>query len=724
MNAQQQQRRHRQRSFPPSRTAPMGTARMMVRGATACTTSAAAPLASFAGTVGTGIRTKDGHFLGMGLDDDNGTHPHRQQQQQDQPQKQQQPARGEQQKQPQEVQANTHDYDGDVAEPTAEWEAMVLERVSRMGLGDDNNNNNNNSHTDNAGPIRNRGSSEVPSPAATSTSTSTSASASISTSISTSSTASVEDPVQITITAPTARRPARRFRVRAAGTTSAATNQSIAGIDGTSMHQSTESNNNKTNKRGATDLAATPVTNNQTTRPGDQTPPPTTVDTACNVGAHPLLLMTNTGSTSTSGLLPRLSPPLGLRSPTTTNINPNTNVNDKCRYIHATASSASSSPTSTTATPTVTAQMLSCSIPTCTQQQLSADGTSLAIDGGPNGGPRKRRMLKKRHRRSNASLIAGAAFGCGGGGNAANDGGSSSAVKEIGCLGGILPDLTGIFDGACGGGADDVVADGDGTASTGNAYANGIGGRSSPHSLAAGGCGSSSTSSSSSSCSCSFPDPFGLVTKTRRSRSRSPRPSSTTLGSGGTSSQDSSRFARPNFFPVPHPLARPKRPSAPTPPGASMMSQTSSVFDRRLDRLASGVQMPSSKGTSTTAGDSSSGSGMPAPPNLVPKFRASPLPFSANLHVTPQPRRATASRQHTHHGKSIAGGRNGTAGRRVRGGAKPGSHMGGTLSASTGFAGSATFAAPSFSRGSTPVPPPGNGGTIPAPPPTPVDTML
>ena len=235
----------------------------------------------------------------------------------------------------------------------------------------------------------------------------------------------------------------------------------------------------------------------------------------------------------------------------------------------------------------------------------------------------------------------------------------------------------------------------------------------SPHPLAAGGCGSSS----------SFPDPFGLVTKARRSRSRSPRPSSTTLGSGGTSSQGSGgRFVRPNYSPVPHPLARPKRPSAPTPPGAGMMSQSSSVFDRRLDRLASGVKMPSSKGTT----GSSSSSGMPAPPNLVPKFRASPLPFSANLHVTPQPRRAAASRQHTHHGKSIAasgGGRNGTAGRRVRGGAKPGSNIGATLSAATGFGSSAAFAAPSFSRGSTPVPPPGNGGTISAPPPTPNGTM-
>lgn len=66
-------------------------------------------------------------------------------------------------------------------------------------------------------------------------------------------------------------------------------------------------------------------------------------------------------------------------------------------------------------------------------------------------------MLKKRHRRSNASfLLAGAAIGCGrgGGGGGANDG---AVADDVGCLGGILPDLADIFDGACEGGTEDVV---------------------------------------------------------------------------------------------------------------------------------------------------------------------------------------------------------------------------------------------------------------------------
>ena len=589
-------------------------------------------------------------------------------------------------------------------EPTAELDAMVLDRVSKMVLGDDN-----------AGGCV--GSSEAPSPSTTSTSTSTAL--------------VVEDPLppvgggedgtwsdetaaatgtaetMTAATAATARPPARRFRVRSASVTAIATGDTCT-ADGGEQRRGV----NRNNKRDATDLTATPVTNNQTARPtgsagtvpGDPTPSPVR-----DVGVHPLLWVGTAGSTSISsstttssssssaGLLPRLSPPLGLRSPTST-----CTTAGGILIPPRACLASSNSPTSTAATPTVTVETICCTTTTnttnatttattnatpCPRHQLSKDGTSLTIDGGANGG-RKRRMLKKRHRRSNASFLAGA--GCGvininmsmsmnvasssssWEGNVAipsNEGGGPAAVEDGGCLGGILPDLADILDGACGGGTEDVI-DGIGGMATvrgSPCHANGIGGGGGcPHHPLAAGCGEGS----------SFPLPFWLVARAaRRSGSTSSRPSSTTLSSGGIS-QGSSRPERSNHSPEPHPLARPKRPSAPTPPGASVMSQIScNVFDQRLDRLASGVQMPTARGT---AAGSSGGNGLPPPPNLVPKFRASPLPFSANLRLTPQPRRAAASRK-------------GISSRRVRTGAKSGGNLGATLSVSTGFGNSAAF---------------------------------
>ena len=212
----------------------------------------------------------------------------------------------------------------------------------------------------------------------------------------------------------------------------------------------------------------------------------------------------------------------------------------------------------------------------------------------------------------------------------------------MGCCG-ILPDLADIF-GTCGGGADDAAA-----VVNGQTTENGTSG------VFGGGSGGSGCPT--------FPDPFRLVAQ---KAGRSPRP-----GAGNRSQTNS---------PIP-------RPSAPTTLGASM-SQIS-VFDRRLDRLASGAKRMTSASVSSTSskGRSGAGGGTAAAPGLVPKFRSSPLPFSANLHVTPQPRRVSGQQQGA---SSVVKNAARTTGRRVRGGAKSG--RAGGLSASTGFG---TAAAPS-----------------------------
>ena len=255
-------------------------------------------------------------------------------------------------------------------------------------------------------------------------------------------------------------------------------------------------------------------------------------------------------------------------------------------------------------------------------------------------------MLRRGHRRNPHASLSG---------------GDTSSVaiptSGVGCCG-ILPDLAGIF-GTCGGGggAEDAAV------VHGRTTENG------PSGVFVGGSGGGS------GCP-TFPDPFGLVA---RKAGRSPRP--------GASAMSRSR-SRSNS-PVPPMLlasSRP-RPSAPTPPGASM--RQSSVFDRRLDRLASGVKRMTSASVSSASskGRSGAGGGTAAAPGLVPKFRSSPLPFSANLHVTPRPRRVSGQQQGA---SSVVKNAARTTGRRVRGGAKSG--RAGGLSASTGFG---TAAAPS-----------------------------
>ena len=121
------------------------------------------------------------------------------------------------------------------------------------------------------------------------------------------------------------------------------------------------------------------------------------------------------------------------------------------------------------------------------------------------------------------------------------------------------------------------------------------------------------------------------------------------------------------------------------------MSQ-SSVFDQRLDRLASGVKMARAPKSVPSAAKGRSGGGgnsTMAAPGFVPKFRSSPLPFSANLHVTPQPRRVSGQQGTSSVVKKAAS----TTGKRVRGGAKSG--RAGGLSVSTGFGRAAAPSTPS-----------------------------
>ena len=249
-------------------------------------------------------------------------------------------------------------------------------------------------------------------------------------------------------------------------------------------------------------------------------------------------------------------------------------------------------------------------------------------------------MLRRGHRRNPHTALSGH--------------GTAIPTNGVGCCG-ILPDLADIF-GACGGGADDAAA-----------VVNGQTSENGPSGVFVGGSGGGCPT---------FPDPFGLVA---RKAGRSPRP-----GAGARSRSNS---------PVPPMLlasSRP-RPSAPTPLGASMSQ--SSVFDQRLDRLASGVKMMTSASVSSTRkGRSGAGGRTMAAPGLVPKFRSSPLPFSANLHVTPQPRRVSGQQQ----GKSSVVtnvSRTSTAGKRVRGGANSG--RAGGLSVSTGFGRAAAPSTPS-----------------------------
>ena len=223
----------------------------------------------------------------------------------------------------------------------------------------------------------------------------------------------------------------------------------------------------------------------------------------------------------------------------------------------------------------------------------------------------------------------------------------------MGCCG-ILPDLADIF-GTCGGGAEDAAA-----------VVNGQTSENGPSGVFVG-------ISGGSGCP-TFPDPFGLVA---RKAGRSPRP--------GFSARSRTNSPVPSMLLA---SSRP-RPSAPTPLGASMSQ--SSVFDQRLDRLASGVKMMTSASVSSTSqGRSGAGGGTMAAPGLVPKFRSGPLPFSANLHVTPQPRRVSGQQQ----GKSsVVKNAASAAGRRVRGGANSG--RAGGLSASTGFGRAAAPSTPS-----------------------------
>jgi len=255
-------------------------------------------------------------------------------------------------------------------------------------------------------------------------------------------------------------------------------------------------------------------------------------------------------------------------------------------------------------------------------------------------------MLRRGHRRNPHAALSGGD-------------GTAIPTNGGGCCG-ILPDLADIF-GPCGGGADDAEVVNGRTTENGTSSGVFVGG------------------SGGSGCP-SFPDPFGLVA---RKAGRSPRPGA------GAGARLNSPVPPMLSAPSSNPSTRVKRPSAPTPLGASMSQ--SSVFDQRLDRLASGVKMMTSTSVSSTGkGRSGAGGGTMAAPGLVPKFRSSPLPFSANLHVTPLPRRVSGQQQ----GKSsVVKNAASAAGRRVRGGTNSG--RAGCLSTSTGFGRAAAPSTPS-----------------------------